>query len=151
MAELSHDDRLVSFLIRAKRATYAGKGPESAPSRPGSHDLSYTEGKLTYIDTYLGGSHFAGEEALWENGQPIWSMNYVGRVTGTPFSGDFLKAALLHVPLEQPFRGPELYCENDYVYRCQVDGDFDWFQGTETICCQGRCVYEAHFHGGRIK
>ncbi len=92
------DKVIVDFLIRAKRATYAGKGAETAPSRPGSHDLVYREGELMYYDTYLGGLRFAGEEALWISGAPYWSMNYAGRVTGAPFSGDFLKEALLHVP-----------------------------------------------------
>ena len=91
------DKSIVEFLIRAKRATYAGKGAETAPSRIGSHDLVYRENNLMYYDTYLGGSRFAGEEALWISDVPCWSMNYIGRVTGSPFSGDFLKEALLHV------------------------------------------------------
>ena len=91
------DKLIVSFLIRAKQATYAGKGAETAPSRTGSHDLVYRENNLMYYDTYLGGDRFAGEEALWISDVPYWSMNYVGRVTGSPFSGDFLKEALLHV------------------------------------------------------
>ena len=90
---------LINFLIKAKQKTYAGHGAEVAPSRPASHDLKYEEktpaGELLYIDTYLGGKDFAGEEALWRNSTPLWSMNYYGRVTGEPFSGDFLKAALL--------------------------------------------------------
>ena len=87
------DKRIVEFLIRAKQATYAGKGAETAPSRVKSHDLEYREGDFLYYDTYLGGDRFAGEEALWISGIPYWSMNYAGRVTGENFSGDFLKAA----------------------------------------------------------
>ena len=87
-------DEIIQFLMRAKRATYAGKGAETASSRPSSHDLEYREGDLMYLDTFLGGERFAGEEALWIGDVPYWSMNYVGRVTGTPFSGDFLKEAL---------------------------------------------------------
>ena len=88
---------MIEFLIRAKKATYAGKGAETTSSRTKSHDLKYTEGDLMYYDTYLGGEKFAGEEALWISETPYWSMNYVGRVTGENFSGDFLKEALLHV------------------------------------------------------
>ena len=94
--------KIVDFLIRAKRATYAGKGAETASSRIKSHDLVYRENDLMYYDTYLGGEKFAGEEALWIADVPYWSMNYVGRVTGSPFSGDFLKEALLHVPEDAP-------------------------------------------------
>ena len=44
-----------------------------------------------YYDTYLGGEKFSGEEALWIADNPYWSMNYIGRVTGENFNGDFLK------------------------------------------------------------
>ena len=143
--------RETEFLIRAKRATYAGKGAESAPSRPQSHDLAYREGEMLYIDTYLGGERFAGEEALWVSGVPVWSMNYAGRVTGAPFSGDFLKEALLRVPADRPYRGPEAYENGDYAYACAVTGDDDWFQGRETIRYRGAEIYECYFHGGMIR
>ena len=145
------DRNLIAFLIRAKKATYAGKGAESAPSRPQSHDLRYAEGDLLYIDTYLGGNRFAGEEALWIAGKPFWSMNYAGRVLCGPFSGDFLKAALLRVPEDMPFRGPVLYTEGVYVYRCFPEGSFEWFQGRETIEYKEQLIYECFFHGGLIE
>lgn len=138
---------LIEFLMRAKQKTYAGKGGEEAPSRPCSHDLKYAEGNLCYLDTYLGGERFAGEEALWEGGVPVWSMNYAGRVTGQPFSGDFLKEALLRVPASMPFRGPERYTNGDFAYACRVEGDFEWFQGYETISYRGQVIYDCHFHG----
>ena len=145
------DQTIIAFLIRAKKATYAGKGAETAPSRVKSHDLAYSEGNHLYLDTYLGGKRFAGEEALWINGTPYWSMNYVGRVTGANFSGDFLKEALLHVPEDAPYRGPNLYINGDYTYRCETDGSFEWFQGRETIEYQGQLIYECFFHGGLIE
>ena len=45
------DRRIVEFLIRAKKATYAGKGAETESSRPESHDLIYREDDLMYLDT----------------------------------------------------------------------------------------------------
>ncbi len=60
-------------------------------------------------------------------------MNYIGRVTGDNFSGDFLKEALLLVPEDKPFRGPEKYVNGDYTYDCEIDGDYKWFLGRETI------------------
>ena len=145
------DKRIVEFLIRAKQATYAGKGAETAPSRVKSHDLEYREGDFLYYDTYLGGDRFAGEEALWISGIPYWSMNYAGRVAGENFSGDFLKEALLHVPAEKPYRGPDSYTGGDYVYYCDTEGSFDWFRGKETIEYRGEPIYECYFHGGIIK
>ena len=145
------DKRIVAFLIRAKQATYAGKGAETASSRTASHDLVYREDDLVYYDTYLGGDRFAGEEALWISGVPCWSMNYAGRVIGENFSGDFLKEALLHVPEDKPYRGPQKYINGDYTYSCDTEGDSDWFQGKETIDYRGKLIYECFFHGGIIR
>lgn len=144
------DTDLISFLIKAKKSTYAGKGAEITPSRPGSHDLSYEESDYLYLDTYLGGERFAGQEALWSHGVPVWSMNYSGRILDAEFSGDFLKSALLNVPEELPFRGPRLYSAGDYTYHADISGSFDWFSGKEEIFCCSRKVYECLFFGGKL-
>ena len=145
------DGRLVEFLIRAKKATYAGTGAETISSREKSHDLTYRDGDYMYYDTYLGSVRFAGEEALWIKNTPFWSMNYIGRVIGSPFSGDFLKEALLRVPEDKPFRGPETYSNGDYTYHCKTEGTFEWFHGKETICYKGSQIYECIFHGGLVE
>jgi transcriptional regulator with XRE-family HTH domain len=144
------DSANTDFLIRAKQATYASGGHEVASSRLASHDLSYHEDDLLYYDTYLGGEKFAGEEAIWKDGQPLWSMNYYGRLVGEGFSGDFLKEALFNVPKEKPFRGPDIHINGDFIYNCQTHGDFEWFQGYEAIYLRGEKIYECHFHGGLI-
>ena len=143
-------DKMIRFLIKAKQATYAGKGGETQPSRTKSHDLVYREDDFMYYDTYLGAEKFAGEEALWIADVPHWSMNYIGRVTSNNFSGDFLKEALLNVPFEMPYRGPEHYTHGDFTYECKVNGCFDWFQGHEVILYKGMEIYDCYFHGGTI-
>jgi hypothetical protein len=144
-------DQIIDFLIKAKRATYAGNGPQIASSRPKSRDLTYSEGALKYIDTYLGAENFAGEEALWENEGPFWAMNYCGRVISSVFEGDFLKEALYHVPKELPFRGPREFKRGNLTYKCTINGDFEWFNGFEEIYCGQTKVYECIFHGGLLK
>ena len=144
------DKKIIEFLIKAKKETYAGKGGKTVSSRPNSRDLQYSEGDLKYIDTYLGGSKFAGEEALWNNSIPFWSMNYIGRVIGDNFSGDFLKEALLNVPENYPFRGPLEYMNGDYSYGCKINGDFHWFNGIEEIFYKKNKIYECIFHGGDV-
>ncbi len=140
-----------TFLLLAKRCTYAAKAPESEPSRPGSHDLRYEDGDWLYIDTYLGGTNFAGEEAVWKDGVPIWAMNYCGRVMGEGFSGDFLKAALMRVPEDAPYRGPIEYQDGPHLYCNTCAGDPSWFYGREEIFKSGVCVYECVYHGGQIR
>lgn len=145
------NEKVIDFLCRAKKTTYAGKGAEIASSRPNSHDLQYIENNLKYIDTYLGGEKFAGEEALWCDDSPFWSMNYMGRIMGDGFSGDFLKECLLLVPKNYPYRGPLVYQNGEYKYHCIVNGEFEWFNGYEEIFCNDVKVYECIFHGGCIK
>lgn len=142
---------LSDFLVKAKCRTYAAKAAEEIPARPGSHDFRYEEGDFLYLDTYLGGECFMGEEAVWNKGIPVYGMNYCGRTMNPHFNGDFLKAALLAVPKEQPFRGPAFYQENAYLYSCKICGDMDWFQGNEEIYYNNLSVYECCFHGGKIK
>jgi transcriptional regulator with XRE-family HTH domain len=141
----------IDFLCRAKKATYAGKGAETTSSRPNSHDLQYIENNFKYIDTYLGGEKFAGEEALWCDDSPFWSMNYIGRIINEGFSGDFLKECLLLVTKEYPYRGPLVYQDGEYKYHCIINGEFEWFNGYEEIFCNDIKVYECIFHGGCIK
>lgn len=141
----------LDFLLEAKKATYAGKGPEGLSTRPLSHDLEYRKGDLLYIDTYLGSEKFCGQEGVWVSGQPVWAMNYTGRVNEEGFNGDFLKEALRNASPSHPFRGPELYQSGDYSYECAATGDLDWFQGAEVIRLRGRQVYECFFHGGAVK
>lgn len=145
------DESIIDFLCRAKKATYAAHGAEISPSRPGSHDLQYIENNLKYIDTYLGGEKFAGEEALWIEDKPIWAMNYAGRVLAEGFSGNFLKECLMLVPKEYPFRGPLVHRNGELTYHCVVSGEFEWFNGYEEIFFGNTKVYECIFHGGSIK
>ena len=145
------DDNIIEFLCRAKKVTYAGKGAKVESSRPKSHDFEYSEGELKYIDTYLGGEIFLGEEGIWKDNTPIWAMNYKGRVLGEGFSGDFLKETLSLVNKEMPYRGPLVYENGDYKYHCIVQGDFKWFKGYEEIFYNNKKVYECMFHGGAIK
>jgi hypothetical protein len=142
---------LVRFLIRAKQRTYASGDSPTFSSRPESHDFRYEEGSLSYLDTYLGGKRFAGEEGIWQDGKPVWAMNYAGRIIGEPFSGDVLKAALRAVPEDAPFRGPACFELGAYTYRCNFEGTEDWFFGQEEIQYQDKKVYECLFHGGTIE
>jgi hypothetical protein len=144
-------DNIIDFLIEAKKKTYAGKGQKKLASRPNSHDLVYEKDGLKYFDTFLGERKFAGEEALWENDVPFWSMNYIGRILADGFSGDFLKEVLLNVPKDMPYRGPREYKNGNYSYKCTVEGTFGWFYGYEEIFNGDLKVYECAFHGGSIE
>ena len=152
MIENHHE--LVQFLIEAKQKAYAGEGQHAAPSRPASIDLPYQRGDYSYLDTYLGGFRFIGEEAVWHKGQTLWGMNYFGwmLVEEMPegFS-HFLKQALLKVTPEAPYRGPTAFKDGAFEYRCSWEGTLERYEGRERILLAGRPVYELVFHGGTIR
>ncbi|MCL2752996.1 MAG: DUF5680 domain-containing protein [Defluviitaleaceae bacterium] len=145
-------ENIAGFLVRAKKAIFAADRTKFETSRPNSNDIQYVEGNLKYIDTFLGGASFSGQEALWKNDIPFWSMNYIGRLLFEDFSiYKFLNEALLLVPEEYPFRGPLHYANDDYIYKCNFQGNFHWFSGVEEIFYKGDKVYELAFHGGDVK
>jgi transcriptional regulator with XRE-family HTH domain len=143
-------EALIDFLLHAKRSTYAAKSGFVESSRPSSHDAAYRDGDYYYLDTYLGGKCFSGEEAVWIKVVPVWSMNYTGRVLGEGFSGDFLKEALLQVPREYPYRGPLCFQQGSHSYHAVIQGEFEWYSGVEEIFFEGRKVFECMFHGGNV-
>ena len=144
----------VEFLWRAKRATYASGVQPVAGSRPAAHDLPYREGAWSYLDSYLGGHSFAGEEAVWQEALPVWGMNYYGWMETEEFPAgfsDFLKRALMAAPVEAPLRGPEHLRAGEYAYFCAWQGDLSRFQGQERIERNGVCLYRLVFHGGGLR
>lgn len=143
---------IIEFLILAKKNTYAGNALEEKVSmRPKSHDLIYKDGKFKYIDTYLGSEQFIGEEAIFIDDEPIWAMNYNGIEFNDKFSSNFLKKALSTVNVDMPYRGQNKFQDGDYTYICEVNGNFEYFNGKETIYFQNEKVFECNFFGGIVK
>lgn len=153
LAEKEMDDlgEMIRFRLKANRNTYAACMNGVDSTRLDSHDFRFEEGAFTYHDTYVGGECFAGQEAVWKDGRAVYAMNYMGRIISDTFSGDFLKEALRAASIDMPYRGPEYYQAGEYVYRCRVSGDIDWYQGEEEITCAGKRVYECRFHGGLLR
>lgn len=147
-----NENEIIEFLVLAKKNTYAGNArEEKQPTRPKSHDLIYQDGNFKYIDTYLGGEQFIGEEAIFMDNEPIWGMNYNGIEISEKFSSIFLKQALSTANTKMPYRGQSKFQDGDYTYICEVNGDFVYFNGKEIIYFQNEKVYECNFSGGLIK
>ncbi|OJX40486.1 MAG: hypothetical protein BGO78_05690 [Chloroflexi bacterium 44-23] len=143
-----------NFLIKAKQNTYAADGPLIRSSRPGSIDLAYTEEPFRYLDSYFGGFQFIGEEMVWYQEKTVWGMNYLGHILVENPPADFahfLKSALLQVPQEMPYRGPEEFVSGDFCYTCSVDGSINWFRGKEFVFFNGQKIYQLYFHGGEVR
>lgn len=151
LSEAFDRQQLIAFRLEASRQTYAAAMNAVEPSRCASHDFQYSQGELCYYDTYLGGTCFAGQEAIWRKGRAVYAMNYQGRVLDERFSGAFLKEALRAADEAMPYRGPAFYASGEYLYQCSVQGDFGWFQGEEMIHWRKERVYACRFHGGELR
>ncbi len=144
----------VAFLVRAKRATYASAGGEMIVDAilPDSHQLEYAEGPYLYRDIYYGQVYFAGQETVFYEGQPIWSMVYAGGMLDESASlGGFLKAAMRHVSAERPYRGPASFRDGEYAYIDANHGSVDRSWGEEVITLAGRAIYDLRYQGGFVR
>ena len=150
---------LCTFLIEAKKQTYANeKVKKILSTRRGSYDYEYSNGIMTYHDTYFGGTNFMGEEVVYlSNETPIWGMNYYGTTLDESLSEETidkaLRPALMKVGEDGiiPVRGPKEFVNSEYKYTFEVSGTIDYFDGVESIYKNNQKVYVLKCHGGAIK
>jgi hypothetical protein len=146
---------LTDFIVRAKAATYVGAGRGLPATRPGSHDLSYEEPGWRYADSYFGGTDFAGQEVVWQDGVAVWAMNYRGRVLDASAidgarAAEVIRAALPLMYAEGRFLGGFRHDHGPYRYDDRSTGGTEGFRGVEAIRRGGPVVYRLDYHGGRI-
>ena len=147
---------LHDFIVRAKSASYVGDGKTIAPCRIASHDLAYQEGSFSYLDSYFGGWDFIGEEVVYFDNEPVWAMNYYGRVLHPELitaaqAGQVIKASLSRMYKEGRFLGGFSYTHEGFGYEDTSQGEFTSFSGREWISAEDLTVYELLYHGGLIK
>jgi hypothetical protein len=147
---------LHSFIVSAKAATYVGGGAKIPSCRTASHDLKFTDGNWSYLDSYFGGTDFIGEEVVWHAGNPVWVMNYYGYILKpeliTPSqAGEMIKASLSLMYLENCFLGGFQHSEGEFTYFDTSDGEITRFTGREWIQRKNLMVYELVYHGGLVK
>jgi hypothetical protein len=153
-------NEFVQFLIKAKQNTYAAQSDEAGvpPLLTGSHQLEYGQGPWFYRDVYFGGNFFVGQETVYRNEEPVWSMGYAGGllngVVPAPEAEPvyaFLQEALRQVGEERPFRGPHTFQQGEYAFSDIGEGGVDAFWGVETITFRQKPVYRLRYHGGFIR
>jgi hypothetical protein len=142
---------LDDFLVEAKRLTY-GSGAEPKRLEDSSKEYLVTHDEYTYRDRYFGGNPFIGEEVVFRDGKPVWSMNYYGKATGRTSDEvfGFLGKILGLVEKSKPYRGPENYVDGAWSYSMMSRGSINSFWGEEEIQYEGIRVYWLRFHGGEI-
>jgi hypothetical protein len=149
-------EQLEAFIVKAKAATYVGGGAKSSPCRQGSHDLQFQDGDFAYLDSYFGGVDFIGEEVVYHKGEPVWAMNYYGRILEPDMieaaeAGSIIKRSLTEMYKEGRFLGGFEHDTGDGVYTDTNAGDVTAFTGKEWITREDVIVYDLVYHGGLIK
>jgi hypothetical protein len=144
-----------SFLLQAKTKSYASGNAYSNGNVKNSKEFTFASGNLKYIDTYIGSIFFAGQEILFDNNIPVWSMVYYGGLLDDSCEPgevyDFLRSALRKVPPELPLRGSKHFQNNKFVYNNSIEGDLSHFIGYESIENSEGIIYELHYSGGSIE
>jgi hypothetical protein len=149
-------ERLNVFIVKAKAATYVGGGVRSPSCRPGSHDLEFHEGAFSYLDSYFGGTDFVGQEVVTYEDEPVWAMNYYGRILEPAMitaaeAGRIIQESLSKMYEEGRFLGGFEHDTGNGVYVDTSQGDVASFTGREWITRGGVKVYELIYHGGLVK
>ena len=148
-------DELNKFIVQAKTSTYVGNGEKTISCRTGSHDLKFQEGSFSYLDSYFGGTDFIGQEIVYHKDEPIWAMNYYGRIilkntVTAAETGQIIKASLSRMYKEGRFLGGFEYSINGDTYSDSNEGDVVYFTGKEWITRNSVKVYELIYHGGLV-
>jgi hypothetical protein len=149
-----HD--LEAFIVHAKAQTYVGGGAFREPCRPGSHDVGFEDGEWSYLDSYFGGTDFIGQEVVWRSGEPVWAMNYYGRILEDSLidaakAGSIIKRALSAMYREGRFLGGFEWKDAEATYVDWSDGDVGSFRGFERIFMGREEVYRLDYGGGLIR
>lgn len=148
---------LNDFIVYAKSNSYVAGAEPSTSCRQGSHDIGYAVGGWRYLDSYFGGTDFAGQEVVWANEEPVWAMNYFGRILepmliDAAMAGKVIKAALQYMYVEEKrFLGGLDFDHELARYHDRNIGDCAHFSGREVIVVAGREAYELYYRGGLIK
>jgi hypothetical protein len=153
--------KLIKFLVKAKKQTYASINKMKIESERPLHDeLEFSEGDLYYRDSYVGFFQAPGMEEvrLGKNGRTIWAMAYSGGMSpefqnNVDFAKQvfsFLKKALNLVDEGIPYRGPSRLKEKDWEYINEIKGDIKRFIGHERILFKNKEVFSQDYFGGLV-
>jgi len=151
MGESINFEELKKFVAEARRNTYAGEGESIKNSLlNGSHQLEYRKDKYFYRDIFFAGKkNFIGQEVIYLNDNPIWSMVYSGSAEPEEIT-PFLKRSLSALSEKCRFGEKCELKENNLLYKDDGQGTLERFGGKEQIFEQEKEVYRLDYHGGLV-
>jgi len=155
---------LLKFIATAHRNTYAATTKVKkqhkceVPILPKHRDYEFFEGDFSYYDSYAGSIWAPGREVVFFKRTPVWAMAYQGKSSlahSQHFFENavfpFLKEALRNSTDDMPFRGPVEFSDGDFQYTFEINGDYSYFTGKETITYIGEVVFSQDVMGSLIK
>lgn len=141
--------------MEANEAGYASGDEKQEIKEPdGSKTILFEKEPWKSIDNYDGGEPYSGHTKVLLNGKTVFTMGYFGVVDqsvqdfGPVYR--FLRKALLLMPADHPYRGPEELKEGDYEYKNKWEGEVGQFKGREEIYQNGALIYWANYFGGLV-
>ncbi len=148
-------NQLCEFLVKAKKSTYAsGDLNKKIIEKDKSTSLFFENGDWKYHDNYFGGEPYGGREVVLFKNLPIYLMVYYGYVNEGVRDAQqvyaVLQGALSLIPKDKPFRGPEKYEKEEFIYKNVFEGEIDNFSGEEIITINGKEIYKAKYIGGLV-
>jgi len=147
--------KLLSFLIKARTHTYAGRGGKVKSVFKGAYQLEYREGEWFYRDFYnLGNAIFMGLETVYFKDKPVWSMCYYGDFTKmTEIEIDkILRAALIKCKDKTRLWHKVEWKKENFKYICTPDFSLgiEKVAGLEEVFKNKKKVYYLFYAGGLI-
>lgn len=147
------DIKTLKFLIKARQSTYASGMKPEVINKGNTYIIK--SDNLEYRDTYFDQHQFfQGQEVLFENNKPVWSMSYRGAATENAEPGEvfdilqkFIKVYAEKVRFGNNFQKNE----GEFKYSCQASGDLAEFAGREEIYQRGKLAHWMNYFGGEIK
>lgn len=112
-------------------------------------------GDFQYKHQLFGDTTCVGEETVWYQGTPIWSMSYYGGINQKYYNIKiqtlaFLRQSLHNLDPNFPIRGPKKLVYEEYCYQNKLKGNIIAFTGIEKIMRNNRKVYLKNYTGGLL-
>ncbi len=157
------EESLLEFIAKAHKNTYAAdkktklKHMMMTPFLPGHKCYYFKDGEWEYYDGYAGAESAPGREVVLFQGTPVWSMSYQGKTIDflrkefVEETFEFLKKALRSADANMPFRGPSKFTDGDFTYTFNMNGDYRYFTGKESIKYQMTEIFFQDIMGELIK
>ena len=150
----SFTQTLKEFLYLSNKAGYAGGDAKKwIAESDGSTTIPFAYKQWKSHDNFFGGEPYGGRVVVFYDNKPVWIMVYYGWVkegTDPDMVYEILREALMHMPNEYPYRGPEKYTKNTFTYHNTWHGAVDRFSGEEIIQKEKELLYKANYLGGFV-